>query len=256
MRALVVTAIVAALAALGLSAHVRATTDRPVDRIVEVVGTKPILASQVEEQLVLAQSQGVKVPEDSAGRDAARHQILSQMVDEELMVQQAERDTTIKVTDQEVQDAVEQTVQNVRKQFASTPEFQTQLRAAGFVSEEEWRRWLADQQRRAILQQRLIEGLKQKGKLRPIPPSDAEMRAFCESNRAQQAQRPAAISFRQIVIVPKPDSAASARALQLAESLVVALRQGGGSGFADVAKKYSADSVSREQGGEIGRAHV
>src|SRR5439155_1664503 len=160
------------------AAQGRAATAHAVDRVVAVVGTKPILASQVEEQLVLTQSQGVKVPDDSAGRDAARRQILAQMVDEELLVQQAERDTTIKVTDQEVQDAVEQTVQNVRKQFASIPEFQTQLRAAGFVSEEEWRRWLADQQRRAILQQRLIEGLKQKGKLRPIPPSDAEMRAF------------------------------------------------------------------------------
>src|SRR5947208_5696699 len=255
MRALVLTIVVAVLAAVSpwgtpAAAQGRAATDRPVDRIVAVVGTKPILASQVEEQLVLAQSQGAKVPGDSAGRDAARRQILSQMVDEELLVQQAERDTTIKVTDQEVQDAVEQTVQNVRKQFTAITEFQAQLRAAGFVSEEEWRRWLADQQRRSILQQRLIEGLKQKGKLRPIPPSDAEMHAFWESNRAQQPKRPAAISFRQIVIVPKPDSVASARALQLAESLVVASR--GGANFAEVAKKYSADSASREQGGELG----
>src|SRR5437879_1581760 len=129
----------AALAAAALAAQGRSATARAVDRVVAVVGTKPILASQVEEQLVLAQSQGAKVPEDSAGRDAARRQILSQMVDEELLVQQAERDTTIKVTDQEVQDAVEQTVQNVRKQFTSITEFQAQLRAAGFWSEEEWR---------------------------------------------------------------------------------------------------------------------
>jgi peptidyl-prolyl cis-trans isomerase SurA len=253
MRSAGVTVTVAAWAALvapPVAAQGHTATARAVDRVVAVVGTKPILASQVEEQLVLAQSQGAKVPDDSAGRDAARRQILSQMVDEELLVQQAERDTTIKVTDQEVQDAVEQTVQNVRKQFTSVSEFQAQLRAAGFVSEEEWRRWLADQQRRSILQQRLIEALKQKGKLRPIPPSDAEMRAFWEANRAQQPKRPAAISFRQIVIVPKPDSAASARALQLAESLVVVLR--GGANFAEVAKKYSADSASREQGGELG----
>src|SRR2546426_896868 len=199
MRALVLTIIVAVRAAVSpwgtpAAAQGRAATDRSVDRIVAVVGTRPILASQVEEQLVLAQSQGQKVPEDSAGRDAARRQVLSQMVDEELLVQQAERDTTIKVTDQEVQDAVEQTVQNVRKQFASITEFQSQLRAAGFVSEEEWRRWLADQQRRSILQQRLTDELKQKGKLRPIPPSDAEMREFWEANRAQQPKRPGAIS--------------------------------------------------------------
>ncbi|PYO73068.1 MAG: hypothetical protein E6K55_14350 [Gemmatimonadetes bacterium] len=253
MRALALPIVWSGLAALVgplAAAQGRAATDRPVDRIVAVVGTKPILASQVEEQLVLAQSQGAKMPEDSAGRDAARRQILSQMVDEELIVQQAERDTTIKVTEQEVQDAVEQTVQNVRKQFTSITEFKAQLRAAGFVSEEEWRRWLADQQRRSILQQRLIEDLKQKGKLRPIPPTDAEMRQFWEANRAQQPKRPAAISFRQIVIVPKPDSAADVRALQLAESLVVVLRRG--ASFREVAKKFSADSASREQGGELG----
>src|ERR1044071_3924172 len=114
MRALVLPIVVTVLAAVSpwgtpAVAQGRAATDRPVDRIVAVVGTRPILASQVEEQLVLAQSQGQKVPEDSAGRDAARRQVLSQMVDEELLVQQAERETTIKVTDQEVQDAVEQT---------------------------------------------------------------------------------------------------------------------------------------------------
>ena len=238
------------IAAQGEAGAAASTGPRLVDRILAIVGSKPILASQIEEQLALAQSQGAKVPEDSAGREAARHQILSQMVDDELMVQQAERDTTIKVTEQEVQDAVEQTVQNVRKQFASIPEFRAQLQAAGFVSEEEWRRWLADQQRRSSLQQRLIEELKGKGKLRPIPPTDPQMHAFWEANKGQQPKRPPAISFRQIVIVPKPDSAARARALQLAESLVVALRHG--ASFAEVAKKYSGDSASREQGGELG----
>ena len=249
----VIAVLVAPLFALGgvrRAAAQSTARDRPVDRIMAIVGTTPILASQVEEQLVLAQSQGAKVPEDSAGREAARRQVLSQMADEELLVQQAERDTTIKVTEQEVQDAVEQTVQNVRKQFASIPEFQTQLRAAGFVSEEEWRRWLADQQRRAILQQRLIEGLKQRGKLKPISPTDAEMREFWESSRAQQPKRPAAISFRQIVIVPKADPDANARALHLSDSLVAALRRG--AVFGDVARKFSADSASREQGGELG----
>src|SRR5439155_800508 len=89
-----------------------------------------------------------------------------------------------------------------------------------------------------------------KGKLRPIPPTNAQMRQFWEENRGQQPKRPAAISFRQIVITAQADSAAKARARQLAESLVVVLRHG--ANFADVAKKYSADSTSREQGGELG----
>src|SRR2546422_7962976 len=75
MRALVLTIIVAVRAAVSpwgtpAAAQDRAATDRSVDRIVAVVGTRPILASQVGEQLVLAQSQGQKVPEDSAGGGA------------------------------------------------------------------------------------------------------------------------------------------------------------------------------------------
>ena len=62
------------------------------DRIVAVVGNVPILASQVEEQFLVAQSQGGKVPDDSAGRAAMRRQILETMIDGELLVQQASRD--------------------------------------------------------------------------------------------------------------------------------------------------------------------
>jgi len=221
-----------------------------VDRIVAVVGTTPILVSQVEEQLVLMRSQGAKAPEDSAGREAERRQLISQMVDEELLVQQAQRDTAIKVTEQEVQDEVEKTVKNVHGQFTSQVDFETQLRSAGFASEEEWRRWLADNQRRSILQQRLIEQLRQKNKLRPIPPTDAQMRETWDQNVAERPKHPALISYRQIVVPAVPDSAAKGRAVALAESLVVLLRHG--ANFAEVAKKFSADSGSRAQGGELG----
>jgi len=223
---------------------------RPLDRIVAVVGTRPILASQVDEELVRFQAQGGQLPPDSAGRAKVRRQVLDRMVEEELIVQQALRDTTVKVTDQEVLDAVAQTYQNARKQFTSELDFQNQLRAVGLGSVEEWRRQLAEDQRRRILQDRLFEILRQKGKLKPIPPTEAQMREFWESSRAQQPKRPATVSFRQIVIKPKPDSTARARAYQLAESLLVELRHG--ADFAAVAKRFSGDSASREQGGELG----
>ena len=133
------------VAGAGVASGQGATTaPQFIDRILAIVGATPILASQVEEQFLMAQSQGGKVPDDSAGRLAIRRQILENMVDEELLVQQATRDTSIRLTEQEIQDQVEKTVQNVRKQFTTDLDFETQLRAAGFASEEEWRRWLAD----------------------------------------------------------------------------------------------------------------
>jgi peptidyl-prolyl cis-trans isomerase SurA len=220
------------------------------DRVVAVVGNVPILASQVEEQFLVAQSQGGKVPDDSAGRAAMRRQILETMIDGELLVQQASRDTSVRITEQEIQEQVEKTVQNVRKQFTNQLDFETQLQAAGFASEEEWRRWLADNQRRTIQQQRLIDGLRGKGKLSPIPPTEAQMRAFWEESAAQRPRHPPLITFRQIVIAAQPDSGEAAKARALAESLKVALRHG--ANFGDVAKAFSADSASRSQGGELG----
>jgi peptidyl-prolyl cis-trans isomerase SurA len=225
--------------------------DQTLDRIVAIVGTRPILASQIEEEMVQQQAQGQTLPTDSAGLAAMRRQILDRLVELEILVQQAERDTTIKVTDQEVLDQVEQTYQNVRKQFTSENDFRDQIRQARFGSVEEWRRWLGDEQRRQLYAQRLIEAQRQKGKLRPIPPTDAQMREFWEQNKDQQPKRPATVSFRQIVIKPVADSVARQHALQLAESLVVALRHPGAD-FAAAAKKFSGDSSSAVQGGELG----
>jgi len=238
------------LAGAAPAAAQRESAAPPIDRIVAVVGSVPILWSKIEEQLVLERSQGAKIPDDSAGQEAVRRQLLNQMVDEELLVEQAVRDTSVKVTEEEIQSEVEKTVQNVRKQFTSSLDFETQLRAAGFVSEEEWRRWLADNQRRTILQQRLIEQLKRKNKLRPIPPTDAQMREFWDQNVSERPKHPALISFRQIVIAVNPDSASKARAHALAESLLVTVRHG--ANFSEIAKKFSADSASRAQGGELG----
>ena len=242
--------LLAAFAVTTVAAQQPARSEQPLDRIVAVVGTRPVLASQIEEEMVQQQAQGQTLPTDSAGLATMRRQILDKLVELEILVQQAERDTSIKVTDQEVLDQVEQTYQNVRKQFNSENEFRDQIRQARFGSVEEWRRWLADEQRRQLYAQRLIEAQRQKGKLRPIPPTDAQMREFWEQNKDQQPKRPATVSFRQIVIRPAPDSAARMRALQRAESLVVELRHG--ADFAAAAKRFSGDSASAAQGGELG----
>ena len=241
-------AVLVAMAAASPAAM--AQTPILVDRIVAVVGTQPILSSQLDEEIASAQAQGQQMPSDSAGRAAVRRRILNNLVETEILVQQAERDTSVKVTEQEVHEAVEQTVRNVRNRFASEQEFQSQLKLAAFGGVEEWRRWLTEQQRRQILQQRLIENLRQKGKIKPIPPSDAQIRASWEENRTPDQRRPSTVSFRQIIVLPQPDSAARAQALTKADSLLKALRAG--ADFADLARRFSDDSVSRDSGGSLG----
>lgn len=222
-----------------------------VDRVVAVVGNKPLLASQVDEDLFARQAQGVKLPEgDSAAMHALRIEVLNDLIDQELLVQEALRDTAIKVTDQEVAARVEQQIKRVRAGFTSEVDYRNELKKAGFGSPEEYRRWLTDQQRRLALQEALKNALRDQEKLKPVAPTEQQMRDFYESRKASLGKRPATISFQQIVVAPKADSASKARAYALADSIAVALREG--ADFATAARRFSQDPGSREQGGDLG----
>jgi peptidyl-prolyl cis-trans isomerase SurA len=220
-----------------------------VDQVVAVVGNRPVLASQVDEELFSRQAQGVRLPTEPERLEAVRRQVISSIVDEELLVQQATRDTTITVTDQEIADGVEQQVRKIRGNFSSEVDYRDELKKAGFQTPEEYRRWLTDQQRRAALQNRLIDGLRSNGKLKPVAPTEQEMRKFFDEQKGNLGSRPATISFRQIVVTPKPSVAAKARARAQADSIVLELRQG--ADFATAARRFSQDPGSRDQGGSL-----
>jgi peptidyl-prolyl cis-trans isomerase SurA len=220
-----------------------------VDRVVAVVGNRPVLASQVDEEVFSRQSQGQHLPTNPDSLKSVREQIVTSIVNEELLVQQAQRDTSIKVTDQEIADGVEQQVRKVRGNFSSEVEYKNELKQAGFGTPEEYRRWLTDQQRRAAFQNRLIDKLRQDGKLKPVSPTEAEMRTYFDQQRAQLGSRPATLSFRQVVIAPRPSPEAKARTLAQADSIVAELRKG--ADFATAAKRFSQDPGSKDQGGSL-----
>ena len=163
-----------------------------VDRVVGVVGNKPILASQVDEDLFSRQAQGVKLPEgDSAAMAVLRLQVLNDLINQELLVQEALRDTSIKVTDQEVVARVEAQIKRVRAGFTSELDYRNELKKAGFGTPEEYRRWLMEQQRRAALQEALMTSLRDQQKLKPVAPTEAQMRDVLRDpeGRARQAAR-------------------------------------------------------------------
>jgi peptidyl-prolyl cis-trans isomerase SurA len=226
-----------------------ADTTFMVDRVLAVVGNRPVLASQVEEEIFSRESQGAKLPTDPEGMAAIRQQIVSSIIDEELLVQQAQRDTAIKVTDEEIASGVEEQVRKVRGNFISEVDYRAELQKAGFQTPEEYRRWLSDQQRRAAFQNRLVEKLRGEGKLKPVSPTEKEMREFFNEQKASLGARPATLSFRQIVISPKPSPEAKARSKAQADSIVLELRQG--ADFATAARRFSQDPGSKEQGGSL-----
>ena len=225
-----------------------------VDRIVAVVGSEPILGSEVDERFFTAiaspggaQALGLRSSADTA---RFRRQILDQLINEELLVQQAQRDTLVVVTPEEVARGVERKFRQARSGFASEVEFQAELQRAGFQTQDEFRRMLAVQEQRNLLQERLVQLEQQRESIKPVNPTEQEMREYFEANRSRLGQRPASITFRQLVVAPSPSSEARMRAFRLADSIATALRQDGD--FATAARRFSQDSASAENGGDLG----
>lgn len=222
-----------------------------VDRVIAVVGNRPVLQSQVDEAIFSRQARGEKLPTDSASLRAVRQQIVRDIIDEELLVQQAQHDTLIKVTDKEIADGVDEQMRQIRGgDLRSEAEFRSELKKAGFQTPDEYKRWLSDEQRRAALQNRLIDKLRSEKKLEPVTPTDQELRAYFDAQKASLGKRPATLSFRQIVVTPQASPEAKARARQLADSIAAELRRG--ADFAATARRFSGDAASRESGGDLG----
>ena len=251
LLALLLGGVPAAAQAQADSASLRAgaDSDEAVDHVVAVVGNVPILSSQVEERIFANQQAGRVVPTNPDSLEAMRRQVISDLVDEEVLVQSAERDTTIHVTDQDVADAVDQQIRQIRSSFTSELQFKDELKKAGFISPEEYRRWLTDQQRRTLLQNHLIEGLFSSEKLKPITPTDRELRDYFNSAPTKETRK-AAVAFKQVVIAPRASPSAREAARNTADSIAKALRAG--ADFATTARRFSEDPGSKEQGGDLG----
>ncbi|MBM4187858.1 MAG: hypothetical protein FJ206_11185 [Gemmatimonadetes bacterium] len=240
-------AVAAVLMASAVGVATGQQEDNTIDRIVAVVGGKAIALSQLQERAYA--ELGKELPSDVKERDKILKAILESVIDEELVIQEAQRDTAIKVTDEEVTQSVDELFRNARSRYNSEEQFRNDLAGAGFQTLEEWRSYSTDQQRRRFYADRFWERVRGQQLLKSIAPTDKEVRECFDHNCMRLQDRPEALSFTQIVIAPTPPDTAKARAKALADSILVELRKGGD--FAIAARRFSMDPGTRDQGGSL-----
>jgi peptidyl-prolyl cis-trans isomerase SurA len=259
------TALLACLALLGAAPALRAQDPAPpasplagvkwrepyvLDQVVGIVGDRAILWSDVL-IAIGGRLRGQPAPEAPAEQLKLAQEALQQIADEEVLVQRARRDTAIKVTDAEANAQVDNTLKRVREQFKTDAEFRDALRKEGLGTVEDYKKKLAEDVKRNLLQEQLIQRAKRDGKLLMGIVSEQEVTEAFERNRATLPKRPATVAFHQIVLAPQASDSAKRLTYAKLDSIWRDLNKDP-TRFESVAKSVSQDPGSATQGGDLG----
>ncbi|MCC7194584.1 MAG: peptidylprolyl isomerase [Gemmatimonadaceae bacterium] len=222
------------------------------DRVVAVVGNKPIMLSEALEEVNTRRQQGLQVPRDSAGQATLLRQVISDLIDIEVVLNVASS-YKAEVKDDDVVRQVDDQYNKVRGQFKTEAEFREALKHDGFGTPEDYRRTVREQIKRYKLQQMGYDSLKAHGRLAaPVQVTEEEVSAAFASSKDKLPKRPEMVAFRQVVVAPRPSAAERAAARAKAESLLVEIQKG--ADFATVARRESMDPGSKDLGGDLGWA--
>ncbi len=218
-----------------------------VDRVIAIVGDTAILQSDLQEYVLRLQfQQGIRIPQDPRQLETFLRQVLEQKINEVLFVIHAQREG-ITITEGELNDVVDDRIARARSQFSSQLEFEQALAADG-VTAPEYRIRIAEQTRAELLTNRYLQ-MRVSG-MQPVPVSEEEIRQTFEAQKQALGARPATVTLKQVVIAPEP--ADDARLVAEEEAARALSRARSGEDFARLAREYSDDPGTRDQGGELG----
>lgn len=234
----------------GLAAPDRAGAQQPsdmVDGIIAVVDDTAVLLTELQDHVIRLQiNQGMRVPEDMRGRLEFYRQALQQKVNEVLLYVHANREG-VTVPETQVENAVESSIAQIKRQFDSELEFQQAL-AAREMTEAEFRIQLTEEARTALVSRTYLQ--QKVAEVQPIPVSDEEIADAFEAQRRALGPKPAMISLKQVIVAPTASETARLAADEEARQALSRARAG--EDFGRLAREFSDDPASRTDGGSVG----
>ena len=218
-----------------------------VDGIVAIAGDSVILRSEVQERLLQMRAGGAPMPEDPAGIMQLQDEIVDALINEQLLLQAAQSDSTIVVSDEELEAIVQEDLNERVRNVGGPAQMQTLLSEQG-LNLISYTQALKEQARRQRLQT-LYMG-KRRADMGPVVVTDTDVREFIDAQRDQLPKRPASITFRQVLVRAEPSDSTREAARLEAERILGLVNEG--EDFEELARRYSQDPTSRTQGGDLG----
>ena len=210
--------------------------DKTVDQIVSIVGKNIILKSDIESMFQQQQAQGITTEGDM------KCEILENLLVEKLLLAEAELDTTIIVSDSQINQNLEQRIQYFISHLGSEKEVEAYFKKSIVDLKSDLQEVIKNQQMTQQMQEKIIE---------KVTVSPAEVRLHFKSIPVGEIpQIDAQIEYAQITVLPEITLREEDRIKSTLRELKHRI-EGGESGFAPMAVIYSEDPGSARNGGEL-----
>lgn len=241
LRLLLLTALIGGLALIAPPAEVQAqqadgNTDREVvDEIAAVVGDEIILRSEVDgmvRQILQQQPQGSYSPD-------LWEQALDELINQQLLVEEAKRDTNITVSDEQVEQVLDERFEQVIQQAGGEEEVERMYGKSILQLREDFREDFREQ----LLAEQLRNQHMQNVRITP-----SEVREWFEQvPQDSLPEVPETVRLAHIVRYPK----VSESAREEAREMITAIRDSAMAGvpIEELARRYSDDERSAARGG-------
>lgn len=209
--------------------------DKTVDQIVAVVGKNIILKSDIEEMFKQQQAQGITTEGDM------KCEILENFLVEKLLLAEAELDTTIIVSDSQLNQNLEQRIQYFVSHLGSEKEVEAYFKKSIIDLKADLEEVIKNQQMTQQMQNKIID---------KVTVTPAEVRYhFKNLPEAEIPQIDAQIEYAQITVLPEISLEEEDRIKSTLRELKRRI-ESGESSFAPLAVIYSEDGAARN-GGEM-----
>lgn len=226
------------LASVGASGEIEL-----VDAVAAVVGDEIILESEIDEELYIYRMRtgGAAISEEEGRR--IRSEIVSEMVEEALLVAMARRDTVV-VTPEELNDEITRRVEDLKARHGSEEALSAALEAEGITLEE-----LEDIYRDDVERRLLAERVVRTHVHSRVDVTWGEVEEYYEEHREEVARVPERYEVAGIVVSPKVAETAKRAAIERMTEVRRRIEEG--EPFEDLAREYS-DDASAAVGGDLG----
>jgi peptidyl-prolyl cis-trans isomerase SurA len=206
------------------------------DRIVAVVDKEIITESDLNYSVQMLSMQNRVNPETPGFKD----KVLDGMINEKLILAQALEDSVV-VTDEEVADRLDRQIKMLVQQYGSEQKLEELYNMPISRMKRDFRE--------EIRKQMLIQKIRQSRETN-MTVARREVEEFFTANKDSLPVIPVEYELSHIYMQPKPDSMIQMAVYKKALTILDSIKSG--SDFAVLAKRYSADAGSAQQGGDLG----